>query len=247
MVYKGALVNDRQPMEESVAGFKVTGTWAEIVEHGDRITFALRDLDIDRYDDEGDGYDRAFQEWDDWRPKADERMRDEVAKKTSQQASIGEGDGEKAGKRPDEDLKSAGEKLAESYRAVEEEPSEAMHKWGESIDYVARAADSAGRKALRKVEDAVYRRVMTTISPYYFDNELISANLERKRGAEEPTYVLEVNINDEELKDNVADKLHDYEQEYRRWHVETPARTDVAEAAEGIDIPEHTGDGGDAR
>lgn len=232
-------------MEQSVAGFKVTGTWADAVEHGDRITYALRDLDVDRQDA---GYDevyyRAFQEWDDWRPKADERIRDEVAKKTAEQASIGEGEGEKAGKAPDEDLKSAGEKLAESYQAVEDEPSEAVDKWGESIDYVARAADSAGRKALRKVEDAVYRRVMTSISPYYFDNELISANIQRKRGATEPTYVFEVNINDEDLKREVASKLEEYEQEHRRWHVETPTKTDIAETAEGIDIPpEHSENG----
>lgn len=225
-------------MEQSVAGFKVTGTWSAVVEHGDRITYALRELGADRPDETTEDYASAFQEWDDWRPKADERIRDEVAKKTAQQASIGEGEGEKAGRAPDEDLKSAGEKLAESYRAVEDEPDEAVSKWGESIDYITRAADSAGRKALRKVEDTVYRRVMTSISPYYFDNELVSANLERKRGADEPTYAFEVNINDEELKSAVADKLDDYETEYRRWHVETPTRTDVAEAAEGIDIPE---------
>lgn len=224
-------------MEESVAGFKVTGSWPEVVEHGDKITFALRDLGVDRFDDEGEDYADAFHEWDDWRPKADERMREEVSKKTAEQASIGEGEGEKAGKRPDEDLKSAGEKLAESYQAVEDEPGEAMNKWGESIDYMARAADSVGRKALRKVEDTVYRRVMTSISPYYFDNELISANLQRKRSTDEPTYVLEVNINDEPLKEQVADKLQEYEYEFRRWHIDTPTRTDVAETAEGIDIP----------
>lgn len=229
-------------MEESVAGFKVTGSWQDVVEHGDRITFALRDLDVDRPDEAGEDLADAFHEWDDWRPKADERMREEVAKKTAEQASIGEGEGEKAGKRPDEDLKSAGEKLAESYQAVEDEPGEAMNKWSESIDYMARAADSVGRKAIRKVEDTVYRRVMTTISPYYFDNELISANLQRKRGADEPTYVLEVNINDEERKEDVADKLQDYEYEYRRWHVDTPTRTDIAEAAEGIDIPAEQAD-----
>lgn len=229
-------------MEESVAGFKVTGSWQDVVEHGDRITFALRDLDVDRPDEAGEDLADAFHEWDDWRPKADERMREEVSKKTAEQASIGEGEGEKAGKRPDEDLKSAGEKLAESYQAVEDEPGEAMNKWSESIDYMARAADSVGRKAIRKVEDTVYRRVMTTISPYYFDNELISANLQRKRGADEPTYVLEVNINDEELKEDVADKLQDYEHEYRRWHVDTPTRTDIAEAAEGIDIPAEQAD-----
>lgn len=225
-------------MEESIAGFKVTGSWADIVEHGDRITYALRELDIDRRDEFGEDYADAFDEWDEWRPKSDERMRKEVAEKTADQASVGEGEGEKAGKGPDEDIKTAGEKLTESYENLEDDPSEAVGKWGESIDYVARAADSAGRKALRKVEDAVYRRVMTTISPYYFDNELISANLDRKRGNDEPTYVLEVNINDDDLKEAIAERLESYDRDFDRWHVETPKRTEIAEAAEGIEIPD---------
>lgn len=227
-------------MEETVAGFKVTGTWSDIVEHGDRITYALRELGVDRRDDE-DAYARAFDEWDDWRPKSDERMREDVAAKTSEQASVSMGEGERAGKSPDEDIKTAGEKLTESYEHLEE-PSEAVDKWGESIEYVARAADSAGRKALRKVEDTVYRRVMTTISPYYFDNELISANLQKKRGADEPTYIFEVNINDDELKTAVGEKLDQYEQQFDRWHVETPKRTDVVEAAEGVEVPESARD-----
>ncbi|MFW6153472.1 MAG: DUF5828 family protein [Halobacteriota archaeon] len=225
-------------MEESIAGFKVTGSWADIVEHGDRITYALREVGADRRDEDHGDYAKAFDEWDDWRPKSDERMRKEVAEKTSEQASVGEGEGEKAGKGPGEDIKSAGDKLAESYERLEESPTEAVDKWGESIDYVARAADSAGRKALRKVEDAVYRRVMTTISPYYFDNELISANLDRKRGTNEPTYVFEVNVNDDELKEAVAERLEAYERDYNRWHVDTPKRTDITEAAEGVEVPE---------
>lgn len=223
-------------MQETIAGFKVTGSWADVVEHGDRITYALRDLGVDRRDGDEPDYAEAFEEWDEWRPKADERMGDEVAEKTSKQASVGEGEGEKAGKSPDQDIKTAGEKLSESYENLEE-PGEAVNKWGESIEYVARAADSAGRKALRKVEDAVYRRVMTTISPYYFDNELVSANLQRKRNAEEPTYAFEVNINDDELKEAVAERLEQYEQDFDRWHVETPKQTAATEAAEGVELP----------
>lgn len=225
-------------MEESIAGFKETGSWATIVEHGDRITYALRELGADERDESGDDFAKAFDEWDDWRPKSDERMRTEVAKKTSEKASVGEGEGEKAGKNPGDDIKSAGDKLAESYESLEDDPADAVDKWGKSLDYVARAADSAGRKALRKVEDTVYRRVMTSISPYYFDNELISANLDKKRGADEPTYVFEVNINDDSLKTAVAERLEIYERDYDRWHVDTPKRTEVAEAAEGVEVPE---------
>ena len=219
-------------VEESVSGFKLRGSWGEIVEHGERITRALKDL----LEDDHDVSTEALAEWDDWRPKADERLGDDVSEKTADQASIGEGEGEKAGKTPDEDLKTAGEKLSESYNQLEE-PSEAVNGWRESINYMARAADSATRKAIRKVEGSVYENVMTQLSPYYFDNQLVSANITRG-DADADDYVFEVNVNDDDLKIRVSNKLADYETSVDRWHVDTPKETDIAEAVEGHDPPE---------
>jgi len=217
-------------VEESVSGFKVRGSWGDIVEHGERLTRALKDIA-----DEGQAVDEApLEEWDEWRPKADERLGEDVNEKTAEKASVSEGEGEKAGKGPDEDLKTAGEKLAESYDSLEK-PEEAVNEWRKSINYVARAADSATRKALRKVEGSVYKNVMTQVSPYYFDNELVSANLSR---ADTDDYVFEVNVNDDDLKIRVSNKLADYETSVDRWHVDTPKDTDIAEAVEGHAPPE---------
>ncbi|CCQ36316.1 uncharacterized protein Nmlp_2136 [Natronomonas moolapensis 8.8.11] len=226
-------------VEESVSGFKLRGTWAEIVEHGERITRALKDLRDDAEAVDGE----ALGEWDEWRPKADERLGEDVSEKTAEQASVAEGEGEKAGKAPDEDLKTAGEKLTDSYERLEE-PAEAVNEWRESINYVARAADSATRKALRKVEGGVYKNVMTQMSPYYFDNQLVSANLNRA-DADAGEYVFEINVNDDDLKIRVSNKLADYETSVDRWHVDTPKETDVAEVVEGHPPPEaETTDGG---
>jgi hypothetical protein len=226
-------------VEESVSGFKLRGTWAEVVEHGERITRALKDLRDDAETVDGE----ALEEWDEWRPKADERLGEDVSEKTAEQASVSEGEGEKAGKAPDEDLKAAGEKLTDSYERLEE-PAEAVNEWRESINYVARAADSATRKALRKVEGGVYKNVMTQMSPYYFDNQLVSANLNRA-DADAGEYVFEINVNDDDLKIRVSNKLADYETSVDRWHVDTPKETDVAEAVEGHPPPEaETTDGG---
>ena len=226
-------------VEESVSGFKIRGSWGEVVEHGERITRALKDIANGGEDVDED----ALAEWDEWRPKADERLGEDVSQKTAEQASVSEGEGEKAGKAPDEDLKTAGEKLSESYDRLEE-PTEAVNEWRESINYVARAADSATRKALRKVEGSVYENVMTQMSPYYFDNDLVSANLSRA-DAEAGEYVFEININDDDLKIRVSNKLADYETSVDRWHVDTPKETDVAEAVEGHAPPENgTTDGG---
>jgi hypothetical protein len=223
-------------IEESVSGFKLEGGWVDVVEHGERIARALHELAEDHDVDED-----ALDEFDDWRPKSHERLSEDVNKKTAEQARVEEGKGEKKGKAPDEDLQTAGEKLAESYDKLDE-PDEAVDKWGDSIDYVARAADSAGRKAIRKVEDSVYRNVMTRMSPYYFDNELISANIQRIGDQEDPDYVLEININDDDLKIRVSNKLADFEDEVDRWHVNTEKETEAIEAAEGVEAPNEDDD-----
>jgi hypothetical protein len=220
--------------EESVSGFKARGGWIDVVEHGERIIRALEEIDrADAVDVDTD----ALAEFDEWRPKSHERIDEDVNEKTAEQASVEEGKGEKEGKDPDEDLQTAGEKLAESYENLDE-PDEAVDKWGESLDYVARAADSAGRKAIRTVEDAVYRKVMTQIAPYYFDNELVSANLQQVGRGEGPDYVFEVNINDDDLKIRVSNKLADFEEEIDRWHVDAEKETDSVEAAEGVEAPD---------
>jgi hypothetical protein len=218
--------------EESVSGFKCRGGWVDVVEHGERITHALEQLAEDHDID-----DEALTEFDDWRPKSHERLDEDVNEKTAQQAHLEEGKGEQAGKEPDEDLQTAGEKLAESYDSLDD-PDEAVGKWGESIDYVARAADSAGRKAIRAVEDTVYQNVMTRVSPYYFDNELISANIQRISGDDRPEYVFEVNINDDDLKTRVSNRLAGYENDVERWHVNTEKQTESAELVEGVDVTE---------
>ena len=221
-------------MEESISGFKQRGDWGDIVEHGERITLALREAGAD-----GD----AFHDFDDWRPKTHERIDKDVSEKTAEQASVGEGNGEKAGQSPGDDLQTAGEKLTESYEKVEDDDTEgAMERWGESINHVARAADSASRKAIRKVENTVYQKVMTQVAPYYFDNELISANVtEVGRGGDGETFEFEVNVNDDDLKSTVREILDEYESEIDRWHVETEKHTEDISAAEGVEPPEKEG------
>ncbi|GGN05745.1 DUF5828 family protein [Halarchaeum nitratireducens] len=217
-------------MDESISGFRVRGTWGDVVEHGERITSALREVDAD------EPYRDAYEEWDDWRPKTHERLTTDVNEKTAEQASVGEGEGEKAGEDVDDDLQTAGERLSESYEKLEDDDAEgAVEKWGESIGHVARAADTAGRRALRKVENTVYKRVMTQVAPYYFDNDLISANIRRVRG-EDDVFAFEVQVNDDDLRDDVREVLHEYD-DVERWHVDTEKETDAAAAAEGVEAP----------
>jgi hypothetical protein len=226
-------------MEESISGFKIRGDWGDVVEHGERITRALRKAGVHDPDhDYGASFARAFEEWDEWRPKAHETLERDVSEKTADQASVEEGKGERAGKEPDEDIKTAGEKLSESYEHLEKDDADAaVDDWKESIDYVARAADSASRKALRRVEDTVYQNVMTQLAPYYFDNELISANIQQSTRGEGEQFIFEVNVNDDVLKEDVSGQLSEFEDAIDRWHVEVEKDTEAAEAIEGAEPP----------
>lgn len=247
-------------MEESISGFKIRGSWGAVVEHGERITRALREAGLGEEDsatdDVADGetpelstdvsaFEDAFEEWDEWRPKAHERIEEDVSEKTAEQASVKEGEGEKKGKKPEEDVQKAGEKITESYEKLEEGDDEgAVGNWQDSMKYAARAADSAGRKALRAVEDTVYQRVMTQLAPYYFDNELVSANLQKSAsGDDEERFVFEVNVNEDELKGFVSQRLYEYEDTVDRWHVDTEKTTEMAEAAEGVEVPDEPSEG----
>lgn len=219
-------------MQESVAGFKERGTWTDVVEFGERVVRALREEGVES---------KALEEFDEWRPKAHERLEREVSEKTAEQASVATGKGEEKGKAPEDDLQTAGERLSESYEKLEEDDTGgAMEKWQDSIDYVARAADTIGRKALRKVESTIYENVMTQVAPYYFDNELVSANLQYVRSQGE--FEFEVNVNDDDLKDAVRERLYEYEKGVNRWHVDTEKETGTAEAVEGVEPPESRDD-----
>jgi len=223
-------------MEESISGFKVRGEWGDVVEHGERITQALRETGAA----EGEPFEAAFEEWNEWRPKAHERLSKDVSEKTADQASVDEGEGEKAGKAATDDVRTAGEKLSESYEKMDEGDDEgAVERWQDSIEYVTRAADSVGRKAIRTVETTVYEKVMTQLAPYYFDNDLVSANIQKStqnNGDEE--FVFEVNVNDDDRKEEVSQQLGEYEDTIDRWHVTTEKETESVEAAEGVEPPE---------
>jgi hypothetical protein len=88
---------------------------------------------------------------------------------------------------------------------------------------------------------------MTQIAPYYFDNELVSANVQRIGSTVDPEYILEVNVNDDDLKDQVREQLVAFEDDVDRWHVDTEKRVDEAAAAEGAEPPAREREGGDHR
>lgn len=195
-------------MNESITGFTVQGSWGDVIDHGEQLSTALTEAGV-----EGE----VLEEWDEWRPKADDSFQEEMSDKTAAQASLTEGEGEQAEVSSREDLQTASDDATEAYNELaERDTDDAIKKGRDSVGTAARAADTASRKVIRSAEETVYRYVMTQISPQYFDNELISANLQQTGDTiESPlsgedgddSYVFEVNINDDNLKDEIGEQL----------------------------------------
>jgi len=165
-------------MEERVSGFRVRGSWDEVVAHGERIARALRESDFD---------EDALAEWDDWQPKAHEDLGEEVSERTVEKASLEQGAGERAGQAATENL----ERVSEH-----------------ALERGNHAVDTTTRKAIHTLETAVYKRVMTRFAPYYVDNELVSATLrETTRLKDGDEFVFEMNIHHDQLKEKVSQRL----------------------------------------
>lgn len=216
-------------IKQSVSGFKVSGEWGDVVILGEMITSALQELDATGED---------FDEWEEWRPKLDDRLDDDINERTCEQASIDKNNLEKQDQMPTDELQSAGEELEEAYEGIsEKDEKQAVNRLKDAITRTTFAIATASRQTLRRVEETVYAHVMTQIAPYYFDNELVSASITEKTTLrrKETTFILEVNINDDMLKQEVSDILDEYE-DIDRWHADTPKSVEGAKEIHGHNV-----------
>lgn len=188
-------------MKQTLGGLKHTGSWTEVVHHGDNISEILHSAELCSA--------ASLQEWDEWRPKIYEALNDEVTKKTAEKASINKGSGEENGRNPKNDMKKAGKKLVDVPKDAVKKPKEATKGIQHSAKYAARAADAVSRKMLRKVEKTVYEKVMTQVSPCYFDNECISANIQKKTqlSSDRNVFVFEVIVHDDDARNTLFDEV----------------------------------------
>lgn len=210
---------------ESVSGFKVEGKWEEIVTHGEKIACALREIGI-----ENKSLDNEFHEYDHWRPKFSEDM-EVISEKTSEKASIDKNDTEEKSDSPKEEFQKAGEQISEGTKQLDDEPNEAVNEFSASVVYLVRAITVFARKSVRHSEEAVFENLMTVLSPYYFDNELVSANI---RNLSEDEYVLEVNVNDDDLKLEVSERLEEYDS--MNWpEIQDRSDSDVKEIVDKLE------------
>lgn len=197
-------------MEERISGFREEGTWENVVAHGDRISKSLRELGTKAHPRmEHDTYREAVREWEQWRPRKAETLEGDVRPRTAEQASVVEGEGERRGQPAGSDLGRAGTALVAPAEHAHVDES-MVERIAEAARLAARALDTGMRATVRYVEENIYHHLMTRVAPCYFDNRVVSANLERC-SMDEEAYRFEININNDELKSKVSDRLNDLE------------------------------------
>lgn len=193
-------------MEQRISGFRVEGTWESVVDHGDQISRILRELGSTAHPEmDPDAYKDALHDWEAWRPRATEDLDDDLRPRTAEQASVVEGEGEKRGQTTGEDLQRARKTLvaAGSHAHVE---TGLVRRLAEATRLTGRAIDTGFRRLTRRFEETIYEHLMTRMAPCYFDNPVISANLDRRAPGDDE-YRFEININDDELKAKVSERV----------------------------------------
>lgn len=197
-----------QPMQHGISGYQVEGTWDQVVDHGDTISELLHDLGASSHPRmDSTDFDAALSEWDAWRPSNEDSLDEEVRERTAELASLPPSEGERRGLSPTRDLKLAGKVLVQGPERIPDGgATEFFARIAEAGRLSLRAADTGFRKLFRNAEEAVYLHVMTRVSPCYFDNRVVSANIQRTPGADD-AYRFEININNDDLKHTVSDRL----------------------------------------
>lgn len=223
-----------EEMEDSVSGFRITGSWDDVVEHGERISAAIRRVLERKNDVEGNELTdelAALEAFEEWRPKIDDKETS-ISDRTAEQASVNEGALEKEEKSVKETAVEAQSDVKDAVGSAKKlDTKQTQEKINDSVVRTGQMTDSFFRRTLRWFEERVYKHIMTRISPYYFDNQLVNANFSEHSIKK---YTLEVNIADDELRNNVREELNVIAEEAPRWRLETGVNPEPVEAVEGL-------------
>jgi len=212
-------------MEPVLNGFKTTGSWSDVVEHCEKLSVVFKHIldNKKKYNDiNHEELRKCFEEWKKWRPEANEFLSEEINERTSEHNAV--------------DVKSEfiTQKVAKAHHSFIEavSVSNPNSERKNSLKTGLLSIRSIVRILVQSVESFVYSNIMTKVSPYYFDNNLISANIQQKRSGE---YVFETNINNDMVQNILEIQLDDINEANDRWHIDVEADAKRQEFVNGVD------------
>ncbi len=171
------------------SGVKITDIWDNICEFCREIEDVLEEFVSDS---------EEIEDFDDWRPREDESTT-ELKERTAEQASLRERKVEEDFEGAEKELSKASEKVSNSVKEIVNngKPGKELKDASKKISNLIEA-ESLG--SIRKMEKAIYKKFVLKFTPYYFDTEDLSINLEKNGGDK---YTLTVNILDEEAREEI--------------------------------------------
>jgi len=183
----------KKTIEITNNGLRITGSW-------NRICGFSRELEDLMKGSEGD--EESIRDFNGWRPRENERRKD-LKKRTAEKASMKKKKVEKDFKGVKKEISRASKKLKRSVKEIvnEENPVDELKDASKSIGKTI-AAESF--ESVRKMEKFIYEKIMLKFTPYYFDTEDLSINLEKKG---KDRYILNVNIMDEKIRNKIKEKI----------------------------------------
>ncbi|KXA93467.1 hypothetical protein AKJ64_00505 [candidate division MSBL1 archaeon SCGC-AAA259E17] len=185
------------------------GTWEAVVELSEDIESLLKSVESE--DVNGEISKKEFEvlseEWEEWRPRAEDDFSDEMRKKTAKKSSMGESESEK--KVAKEEAKNAEESIAKAAKDSREK------KLGETANHIADAVESGGRalnsevrNGVRFLEEKIYENIILKANSLYFDNSVLDVVLSKKgRTNSSDEYKLTLHSNNPHLRKFFAERI----------------------------------------
>lgn len=193
---------------DSPSGISMKGNWNEVADFCEMFTKMLEEKCQGwRGRSKKNGrVQQDLQEWKDWYPKRDD-SEGKLEVKTASQAKF------KPKKSTKKDFKKSASDFSSFQRDLKEKnPKKEVYSFRSGLQKGARAAFSTIGRWLGKLEEFIYRQVITKTNPFYFDSSLLSASLTKNKkpfNKEEKDYRLNIKIHDRKLRERVCKKHSD--------------------------------------
>lgn len=184
-------------IDNEPAGLTVEGNWEEITNFCEQLNYTL-----EKETPKNEISTEDLTNWMDWRPR-DGRDESTVEKKSAKHASY------QPKSSPEKDLEKATSHLNSSRQNIGEgKNKEASKDLLTATTQVIKGFLTYSGQVMGNLEHLIYRHVIAKSNPSYFDSDLLSANLEKKRNVKgEGKYKIQIKIHNSDLRDKVSDNL----------------------------------------
>lgn len=180
-------------IKETNAGVKKQGEIEEVADFSDKVKNEMEDSGIDS---------ETVERFKKWSPDQEDTRQD-IKKKTVEEASIDEKNIEKESNGIKQDLAEARQQAGKAGKKVKEKdrPEKELK---EASKNVSKPFMSSLLKCSRFLEKEIYDKIMLKFNPYYFDSKEVTADLREKRNGK---YDMDVNTTDQKFRDNLHSRF----------------------------------------